>query len=115
MCVPNGNPASYIFSKWEHKSEFGERIRYLNGYLNGSLVLPYRQSHSYQDTGIYKCTVSNGIPDTHGQFNQSQDGFLAIQGTFLIFMIIKLNNLEHKCVSKHTRVGIPLNMLLKIT
>ncbi|CAG2198974.1 unnamed protein product [Mytilus edulis] len=80
LCVANGNPDTYTFSRWEHKSEYGEYIRFIDGYTNGSLVLPTTQTKSYQDSGFYVCTVSNGVPDTHGQVNQSTDAFLSVRG-----------------------------------
>jgi hypothetical protein len=33
-CLARGIPALYNFSKWEHKSMFGEHIRYLDGFDN---------------------------------------------------------------------------------
>ncbi|XP_063417532.1 hemicentin-2-like [Mytilus trossulus] len=80
LCVANGNPDKYTFSQWDQKSQFGEHIRFIDGYTNGSLVLPATPTKSYQDAGFYVCTVSNGVPDTHGQVNQSTDAFLSVQG-----------------------------------
>jgi hypothetical protein len=34
-CLARGIPALYNFSTWEHKSMFGEHIRYLDGFDNG--------------------------------------------------------------------------------
>jgi hypothetical protein len=33
-CLAQGIPALYNFSRWEHKSMFGEHIRYLDGFDN---------------------------------------------------------------------------------
>jgi hypothetical protein len=34
--------------------------------------MPYlNESDSYQDNGIYMCTVNNGIPDDKGSINQT--------------------------------------------
>jgi hypothetical protein len=42
-------------------SSFGEHIRFLDGFDDGQLTLPYmNESDGYQDNGIYVCTVSNG-------------------------------------------------------
>jgi hypothetical protein len=50
-----------LFTVWEHMSSFGEHIRFLDGFVNGTLILPYlNESDSYQDNGIYMCTVNNG-------------------------------------------------------
>jgi hypothetical protein len=50
-------------------SSFGEHIRFLDGFDNGTLILPYlNESDSYQDNGIYMCTVKNGIPDDMVQY-----------------------------------------------
>jgi hypothetical protein len=61
-----------MYSKWEHMSSFREHIRFLDGFDNGTLILPYlNESDSYQDNGIYtirvtdqysftNCFISNG-------------------------------------------------------
>ena len=36
-CLARGVPTSYTYSRWEHKSMFGEHIRYLDGFGNGTL------------------------------------------------------------------------------
>ena len=66
-CVPEGNPPLYTFYQWEHLSENGEHIRYIDGMSNGTLVL---SNTTYMDTGVYICTVSNGVPDKSGQLQQ---------------------------------------------
>jgi hypothetical protein len=38
-CLAQGVPTSYTYSRWEHKSMFGEHIRYLDGFDNGTLLL----------------------------------------------------------------------------
>ena len=39
-CVPVGNPGTYIFYKWQHKSKNGVLIHELYGKTNGELTLP---------------------------------------------------------------------------
>ncbi|CAG2211979.1 unnamed protein product [Mytilus edulis] len=77
-CVAKGFPHKYIFNKWEHQSEQGEHIRFLDGLHNVTLNLPNHQL-KYQITGRYICTVSNGIPDANGSL--LQNGFKSFQYT----------------------------------
>ncbi|VDI81050.1 Hypothetical predicted protein [Mytilus galloprovincialis] len=78
-CVPNGYPKTYIFSKWEHQSEQGIHIRYLDGLRNGTLDLQ-PLSQQYQLNGIYVCSVSNGILDLNGSVFQKGFGSLSYSG-----------------------------------
>jgi hypothetical protein len=39
-CVPDGNPQTYTYYQWRHKSKYGVLIRELDGGLNGVLTLP---------------------------------------------------------------------------
>ncbi|XP_052085477.1 uncharacterized protein LOC127723082 [Mytilus californianus] len=71
-CFPDGFPDTYTFYRWEHQSELGEHIRFINGLGNGTLILQTLPQR-YQISGIYVCTVSNGIPDTNG--SKFQKGF----------------------------------------
>ena len=74
-----------MYSKWEHMSYFGEHIRFLDGFDDGLLTLPYmNESDGYQDNGIYVCTVSNGIPDVKGIINQTGDSFLNVEGMYYL-------------------------------
>jgi hypothetical protein len=45
-CVPDGNPQSYTYYKWRHRSKYGVLIRELDGGQNGVLTL---QSISVED------------------------------------------------------------------
>ncbi|CAC5396461.1 unnamed protein product [Mytilus coruscus] len=74
-CIADGFPQTYTFDRWEHLSENGEHIRFLDGLQNGTLILPKSQTQ-YQITDRYVCTVSNGILNMNG--NILQKGF----GTF---------------------------------
>ncbi|XP_063408234.1 uncharacterized protein LOC134691597 [Mytilus trossulus] len=74
-CFPDGFPDTYIFYRWEHQSEIGEHIRFLNGLGNGTLILQTLPQR-YQISGIYVCTVSNGIADTNG--SKFQRGFTRV-------------------------------------
>ncbi|VDI26509.1 Hypothetical predicted protein [Mytilus galloprovincialis] len=66
-CKADGQPMNYIYRKWEHKSMFNEHIRYLTELGTGILTLPFLEiQNRYQDSGIYVCRVSNGVPDTKG-------------------------------------------------
>ncbi|VDI35101.1 Hypothetical predicted protein, partial [Mytilus galloprovincialis] len=61
----DGFPDTYTFDKWEHKSEDGDHVRFVDGLQNGTLILqtiPYQ----YQMNGRYVCAVSNTIRDANG-------------------------------------------------
>ncbi|CAC5426686.1 unnamed protein product [Mytilus coruscus] len=77
-CIATGLPQTYTFKKWDHQSEQGEHVRFLNGLHNGTLNLKMLKL-KYQISGIYICTVSNGIPDVNGSLFQM--GFTSLQYT----------------------------------
>ena len=52
-CIARGFPTNYTYCVWEHRSFFGEHIRYLVSKTE-ELILPYAQE-SYQDSGYYTC------------------------------------------------------------
>ncbi|CAC5377980.1 NCAM [Mytilus coruscus] len=71
-CNPQGLPNVYTFEPWEHTSITGQHIRFLNGDNKGNLILNQTKPEStLQDTGIYICSVSNGISDRNGRFRQT--------------------------------------------
>ena len=83
ICDAYGVPEQYIYSKWEHVSSFDEHIRFLDGFDNKALFLPYmNESDSYQDNGIYLCTVNNGVADVKGSINQTGDILLNVEGVY---------------------------------
>ncbi|VDI51396.1 Hypothetical predicted protein [Mytilus galloprovincialis] len=71
FCIADGNPNNYTFNDWEHKSEFNEHIRRIHGTPKGHLIINKAQySKENEDDGIYVCTVSNGVPNMKGKFDQ---------------------------------------------
>jgi hypothetical protein len=80
-CVPDGNPQSYSFYKWQHKSKYGLLIREVDGETNGVLTLPSTPiEDGYQDSGEYVCTVGNGIGGRNGKVKQTGSGYVTING-----------------------------------
>ena len=80
-CVPVGNPGTYTFYKWQHKSEYGVLIRELDGKNNGELTLPSNPVEDrYQDSGEYVCTAGNGIVGKDGRIKQTGSGYVIING-----------------------------------
>jgi hypothetical protein len=59
-----GVPTSYTYSRWEHKSMFGEHIRYLDGFDNGTLLIQNKSTlKSYQNNGVvYVLRTSICVP-----------------------------------------------------
>ncbi|CAC5378129.1 unnamed protein product [Mytilus coruscus] len=81
LCNATGVPNDYRFSKWEHVSEFGEHIRYLDGLNDGNFnILSDGDSVTYLKNGKYICTVHNGISNRFHEVNQTGYIFLQFQG-----------------------------------
>ncbi|CAC5423229.1 unnamed protein product [Mytilus coruscus] len=72
-CFANGYPKKYIFYEWEHQSEQGKHIRFLEGLQNGTLNLQ-TLPQQYQIGGKYICSVSNGISGLNGSMIQKGFG-----------------------------------------
>ncbi|VDI50284.1 Hypothetical predicted protein [Mytilus galloprovincialis] len=68
-CQASSDPGTYEFAKWEHLSQFGKHIRYIGNTQNGTLVL---EKNNYQNSGIYKCRVTIGVPDMNGEIYQKE-------------------------------------------
>ena len=80
-CFPVGNPSTYTFYKWQHKSKYGVLIRELDGKTNGVLTLPsIPEEDRYQDSGEYVCTAGNGIAGSDGHVKQTGSGYVTING-----------------------------------
>ena len=80
-CVPAGNPSTYTYHKWQHKSKYGVLIRELDGETNGVLALPIiHVEDRYQDSGEYVCTAGNGIVGKDGNVKQTGSGYIIING-----------------------------------
>lgn len=95
-CNPSGNPDSYTYHKWQHRTRYGEIIREFNG--NKILRLPDAPVlFRYQDTGEYVCIASNGIKDKYNKFEQTGSGFVSVNGNAL-----------HSLLDEHKLFGIGL-------
>jgi hypothetical protein len=80
-CVPVGNPSTYTFYRWQHKSNNGVLIRELDGKTNGKLTLPSNLVEDrYQDSCEYVCTAGNDIVGRDGNVKQTGSGFVIIHG-----------------------------------
>ena len=80
-CVPVGNPSTYTYYKWQHRSKYGVLIRELDGGTNGVLKLssnPDPLEDRYQDSGEYVCTAGNGIVGRDGKVKQTGSGYVII-------------------------------------
>ena len=80
-CVPVGNPGTYAYYRWQHKSMYGVLIRELDGETNGVLTLPsIPVEDRYQDSGEYVCRTDNGIVGRDGKLQQTGSGYVIING-----------------------------------
>ena len=77
-----GYPTSYSFKAWEHQTNDGLHIRYINGSEDGSLDLIQDDlGLVYENNGKYICTVENGIRDRTGKYlNQQGEITVNIEG-----------------------------------
>ena len=80
-CVPVGNPSTYTYYRWQHRSKYGVLIRELDGGQNGVLTVPsIPVEDSYQDSGEYVCTADNDIAGKDGHVKQTGYGYVTING-----------------------------------
>lgn len=87
-CNPSGNPDSYTYHKWQHKSKYGVIIREFGG--NKTLLLPdVTVWLRYQDTGEYACSASNGIKDKYNRYEQTGFGLVTVLGNLSVIHKIK--------------------------
>ncbi|XP_071181221.1 nephrin-like [Mytilus edulis] len=62
-CSAHGVPNHYIFTQWEHRSEYSDLIRYLPDNGSGRLILPNTKGETdrHHDRGFYICHASNNV------------------------------------------------------
>ncbi|CAC5390621.1 DSCAM [Mytilus coruscus] len=62
-CRAHGEPNHYIFTQWEHRSEYSDLIRYLPDNGSGKLILPNTKGETdrHHDRGFYICHASNNV------------------------------------------------------
>ncbi|CAC5368442.1 TTN [Mytilus coruscus] len=80
-CIADGDPENYTYGNWEHRSFLNDHIRYLNRTSTGDLILPVQEKQQrYQDSGIYVCSVSNGVPGIDGKHFQKGQSYVFQKG-----------------------------------
>ncbi|CAC5379143.1 unnamed protein product [Mytilus coruscus] len=94
QCIADGTPAVYQYSQWEHRSEYNEHIRYLDTTLTGNLTLPITEfkGDRFQDSGMYLCRVSNGIPNRKGNYEQEGKGYFISTGILILYISFFYNH-----------------------
>lgn len=88
-CNQYGIPNDYSFNQFEQRSEFDEHIRFLNSSKDGSVISTSIENPGLQDTGIYMCKVSNGVPGQNRTF-QSGKTLVKLEGKHIELQILKL-------------------------
>jgi hypothetical protein len=59
---------------------FGEHIRYLDGFDNGTLLIQNKSKlKSYQVNGVYVCYASNGVLNSNGGVVQIGEYVLRVE------------------------------------
>ena len=82
-CTASGGyPTTYSYKAWEHQTNDGLHIRYINGTEDGSLELIQDDlGLVHENNGKYICTVENGIRDrTRKYLNQQGEITVNIEG-----------------------------------
>lgn len=79
-CEANGAPKTYKFSEWRHYTYTDQLVRTLQGYTNGTLILPNHEDLTYEDSGIYICNVTNEIQDEDGHVWKAGQVEVIIEG-----------------------------------
>ncbi|XP_071176511.1 nephrin-like [Mytilus edulis] len=81
-CNPSGNPDSYTYHKWQHRSRYGDLIREFGG--SKTLLLPdVSVSMRYQDSGEYVGIAINGIKGKDNKLEQNGSGCVTVNDRFL--------------------------------
>ncbi|VDI18928.1 Hypothetical predicted protein [Mytilus galloprovincialis] len=104
-CNAHGNPADYVFSAWEHRTEYGDHIRFLNDSGGGYIELEHssRETVRHHDQGIYICTVSNGIM-SNGKTKQMANFTLKQKG--LPYIPTINNRMKYEISGKETNLTL---------
>ncbi|XP_063418553.1 uncharacterized protein LOC134701344 [Mytilus trossulus] len=102
-CIPDGNPSSYTFHFWEHRSNFGQTIRMLGN--NQDLQLQSRDLR-YQMNGIYICRVENGVKDINGSTIQLAETRVQYDERPII--------VSQNAVTQYGRFGSPINIKVHV-
>lgn len=92
QCHVSDDSGPYTLKDWEHKSESGKHIRYIENAQDGPIVL---NKGNYQNSGIYICRVKNGIHDTKGQHHHGNQVVIHYEGNYIN---ISLNILLMMCI-----------------
>lgn len=85
-CKVSGEPNTYNIS-WFHYSYHNQLVRMFKNINNKTLTLPIRDSNDlwYEDSGIYTCNVTNGIPDDSGNLWQTGKIVVVIEGELALY------------------------------
>ncbi|VDI51728.1 Hypothetical predicted protein [Mytilus galloprovincialis] len=80
-CKVSGEPNTYNIS-WFHFSYHNQLVRMFKNINDKMLTLPIGDSNDlwYEDSGIYTCNVTNGIPDDSGNLWQTGKIVVVIEG-----------------------------------
>ena len=83
----NGNPDNYTFSLWQHRwpvqSNILRELESTKLNVENDKVTLKLENLSFQDSGYYKCSVSNGIGTPgNSDYMAEEEVFIFIKGEF---------------------------------
>ena len=85
-CLTNsGNPNNYTFSPWQHRwpvqSSILRELKSTN--VDNNKATLKLENLTFQDSGYYKCSVSNGIGTAdNSDYRAEEELFILIKGEF---------------------------------
>lgn len=82
-CEVSGEPNTYKFS-WSHYTNNNQLVRTFDSSSDRNLILPEGDSNDllYEDSGVYVCSVTNGITDESGELWQKGKIQVVVEGKF---------------------------------
>ncbi|CAC5422056.1 unnamed protein product [Mytilus coruscus] len=80
-CEVSGEPNTYNIS-WSHYTNNNQLVRKFNSCSDRKLILPEGDSNDllYEDSGVYVCSVTNGITDESGKLWQKGEIKVVVKG-----------------------------------
>ncbi|XP_052074573.1 neural cell adhesion molecule 1-B-like isoform X7 [Mytilus californianus] len=105
-CLANGVPDQYIFTQWEHRSDYSDLIRYLPDNGIGKLILPNTMGETdrHHDRGFYICHASNNVSLNGSNSFIRGEFFLKARGK--PYFVTSNNNTQYGIKGQHGHLTV---------